>query len=165
MEEELESLWKGFTLTDQEKKGFEVTKTEVETVAGEKKFCLQLLVVAEKQVNKEAFRTTMSKLWSPEGWIQFKEMGINKFLMEFEMEQDKKKVLQGHPWTFDRFLVCMEDVDWSAPPNEASFSQESFWIQIHNMPLGSMNTEIGSQIGASIGEIMEIDSDTSGCAW
>lgn len=33
------------------------------------------------------------------------------------------------------------------------------------MPLGSMNTDIGNQIGAGIEDVMEIDTSNSGCAW
>ncbi|KAF5464435.1 hypothetical protein F2P56_014510 [Juglans regia] len=107
----------------------------------------------------------MSKVWGLVGWLQFKDMGANKFLVEFQREQDKNKVLLGRPWTFDRYLICMEDVDWTTPPLEIPFSYEFFWVQVHNMPLVSMNKETGMQIGSGIGDVIEIDTDSSGCAW
>lgn len=59
----------------------------------------------------------------------------------------------------------MKDVDWMISPNEIEFAHESFWIQIHNMPLGSMNSDKGTQVGKGIGEVIEFDSNNSGCSW
>lgn len=43
----------------------------------------------------------MAKVWTTTGWITFKEFGPNKFLLEFQLLADKRKVLQGRPWSFD----------------------------------------------------------------
>lgn len=85
-----------------------------------------LLVVSNRMINKEAFRNTMSKVWSLGGWLQFKEMGNKKIMVEFQCDQDKIKVMQGRPWTFDKLLICLEDVDWTISPNEMKFAHEPF---------------------------------------
>lgn len=84
MESELERLWKSFSLSDQEKDGVKVPQTEVDKGVGKGKLCLMVLAVSERMINKEAFHMTMSKVWNKVGWIQFKDMGPNKFLVEFQ---------------------------------------------------------------------------------
>ncbi|XP_041009301.1 uncharacterized protein LOC121253336 [Juglans microcarpa x Juglans regia] len=162
---ELEELWKSFSLSDQERAEVEIPQEEVAREVGKGKLCIMVLVIYERMVNKEAFRFTMAKVWSTVGWVQFKEMGHNKFLVEFQLQQDKQKVLQGRPWTFDRFLVCMEDLEGTLVQEGPSFSYEVFWIQIHNMPLVSMTHEIGQKLGSGVGSVIEVDYDGSSNAW
>lgn len=59
------------------------------------KSCLLALVIVDKSVNEEAFRSTMSTVWKPEGWIQFKKVEDNRMLVEFQYEQDKSKCYWG----------------------------------------------------------------------
>lgn len=94
------------------------------------------LVVTEKNIDKEAFKTTMQNVWKPKGRIQFKEVGDNLFIIEFQHEQDNQKVKKGRPWTFDHNLLCLNNFDGFSTPKDISFSKESMWIQLHNIPLG-----------------------------
>lgn len=71
------------------------------------RFCLLAMIIAEKSINRKVFKATMSKIWKPNGRIQYQEVGENRFLMKFEDEQDKVKVLFGSTRFFDRFLVCL----------------------------------------------------------
>lgn len=59
----------------------------------------------------------------------------------------------------------MEDFDGSKDPTKIVFSFEVFWIQVCNMPLGSMSRDIGLQVGAGIGKVLKIETDESSCAW
>lgn len=102
MEEELHKQWEGFTLREQEFDTVRVEKDVLEHLIEKGKRCLLMLINADRVVNREAFRTTMSNVWRPERWIQFKDMGDNRVLVEFQNECDKIKVLNGRPWSFDR---------------------------------------------------------------
>jgi hypothetical protein len=47
------------------------------------------------------------------------------------------------------------------------FEKVAFWVRMYNLPLVCMGQEVGSQIGASIGdvEIVDIDDDDDGVGW
>lgn len=42
------------------------------------------LVIADKLVNREMFKTTMHEVWKPQGKVDFKEVGSNLFLVELK---------------------------------------------------------------------------------
>lgn len=60
-----------------------------------------------KQVNRGAFWSTMAKIWQTEGRIVFREVGWNRFLIEFQGEKEKNRIMQGQLWSFDKFLMCL----------------------------------------------------------
>lgn len=68
-------------------------------------------MVAEKETNKGAFKET--KVWKTERSLTFKEVGRNKFLIEFQTTTEKNRVLLGRPWSFDRNLVCLQEFEGS----------------------------------------------------
>ena len=48
------------------------------------------------------------------------------------------------------------------PPTQLEFENVAFWIQIFNLPLGCMGKEIGRRIGATVGEVEEVDVNEDG---
>jgi hypothetical protein len=47
--------------------------------------------------------------------VIFKEIQPNVWMFEFSQEEDKLKVLEGHPWYFDQFILALSDFDGSIP--------------------------------------------------
>lgn len=68
----------------------------------------------------------MIKVWRPDGGIQFREVGENKFLLEFQYERYKEKVMWGRPWSFDRLLVCLKEFKGNTLPKGIYFPKEYF---------------------------------------
>lgn len=67
-------------------------------------------------VGKETIRTTLVRGWWPRGTTSFRVLGENLFLVEFEDEWDKARVLEGRPWIFKGNLFSMEDFNGLTPP-------------------------------------------------
>jgi hypothetical protein len=78
-------------------------------------------------------------------------------LFEFADVDDKKRVLDGRPWSFDRQILVLNDFDGSVPPAQMQFTHSPFWIQVHDMPLICMNKGVGTKIGESLGALEDID--------
>ncbi|XP_042950058.1 uncharacterized protein LOC122282169 [Carya illinoinensis] len=165
MEEALRKKWEGLTLIEQESDTMRIEETVLEPLVEKGNRCLLLQLIAERTVNKQAFKTTMSKVWRPEGWIQFKEVGDNRLLAEFQHERDKTKVLQGRPWSFDRNLVCLQELKGHISLQELDFNTEWFWVQAHEMPVASMTREIGRELFSGMVKVVEVETDESGCGW
>lgn len=105
--------------------------------------CLLIFTLMEKNLNKEAFKASMTKVWNLEGSIVFHEVGHHKYLIEFQKSVDIDRVLKGRPWSFDKHLICIQLLDNSNPPNEDMFTYEPFWIQLYGLPYAAMTTEGG----------------------
>lgn len=58
------------------------------------KFCL------DHVVGKEIVRATMAKIWKVNKSFTFHDISPNIFIITFEKQMDKDKVLAGKPWFF-----------------------------------------------------------------
>jgi hypothetical protein len=122
-------------------------------------------VWAEKSVNKEAFMSVMSTIWRTAGGVKFRDLKDNMWLFEFADQVDKKRVMEGRPWSYDRQILVLNEFDGSTPPSQLVFDHSPFWIQAHDMPLICMNKNVGSKIGNSLGELLEVDVAGDGMGW
>ncbi|XP_042952204.1 uncharacterized protein LOC122289286 [Carya illinoinensis] len=165
MADELASIWSSLKLTEEEQQELVLPEETIQSIKIRGSHCIFALNLNGRSVNREAFKSTMAKVWNLEGWITFKEIGFNKFLIEFQLLSDKRKVLQGRPWSFDRHLICMKDFKDDLAPNEISFKTEPFWVQLHNVPFAVMNVEQGVKLGSVIGKVHTVETDDQGCGW
>lgn len=65
---------------------------------------------------------------------------------------------------FDRYLVVLKEFDGFTLLQEFHFDNESFWIQLHTLPLGGMNQRVGKKVGSVMGKRRWM-YDNSGSAW
>ncbi|XP_042939430.1 uncharacterized protein LOC122274460 [Carya illinoinensis] len=151
MAEDLARSWESLKLTDEEQEEIILSEEAVSLTAA--------------KANKEAFKETMSKMWKIEGWVTFKDLGTNQFLIDMQLVSDKQKILKGRPWSFDRRLVCLKEFEGALTISEVQFQYEPFWFQIHNLPFAGMNKETGMLVGSGVGKILEVGVDIEGYGW
>lgn len=126
MDNETSKLYKGLRLTDNEKLKVTVREEDVLLLVVKNKKCLVACVVADKVVNRGTFISTMTRIWQPEGRISFKEVELNCFMVEFQGESEKNRVMQGRPRLFDNFLVCLKECGGESAPKDMQFDSEPF---------------------------------------
>ncbi|KAL5777758.1 hypothetical protein ACOSP7_010684 [Xanthoceras sorbifolium] len=112
--------------------------------------CLVGKVITNKQVNREAFREIILKIWRTTHEIDIKVLKENTFIFQFRNQLDRKCVLAGDPWSFDRGLLVLEEPSGAGHISHMRFNKKEFSVQIHNIPIVCMNREIRSFIGKQI---------------
>ncbi|CAL9013385.1 unnamed protein product, partial [Prunus brigantina] len=98
----------------------------------------------------------MVKIWSTAREVVVKDIVETLFLFIFATEADRQKVLRGGPWNFDKALVLLETPDGSVAPSKMILNYADFWVQVHNVPLSCMSTNMGRQIGNSFGRCLDV---------
>jgi hypothetical protein len=143
MAEELSRMWDSFSLRDDEETEMEIQQQawEVGTIRG--KSCLVGKLIPDRMVSKEVIRTTLTRGWKSEGHPNFKILGDNLFLVELKSESDKKRVLEGQPWTVEGHLFAVEDYDGLSLPLNYLFEKAAFWVRIYRLPLSCMSLIVG----------------------
>ncbi|KAI7987433.1 hypothetical protein LOK49_LG13G00733 [Camellia lanceoleosa] len=96
--------------------------------------------------------------------MEFTPIGDNLFLFHFNHIADKQRVLLNSPWSFDKHLVLLSEMDAHLLPSKVVLSMASFWVQIHNLPLISMTREVGQLIGNKIGLVVDVECGYDGAA-
>jgi hypothetical protein len=153
------------TLSEGEQLGIDVEDFEVAEAKKQSSNCLIGKIWAGKRVNKEGFITVFKRIWRTEGEVFFKEIQPNVWMFDFSLETDKLKVLEGRPWSYDRFILALLDFDGSIPSSQWNFTTSPFWIQIHDLPMICMTKAIGSKIGHSLGDLEAVDIAGEGVDW
>jgi hypothetical protein len=87
------------------------------------------------------------------------------FVAEFEEVGDKIRVLEGRPWIFYGNQISLAEFDGLTPPEAMDFEHASFWVRMYNLPLACMGKETGQKIGASVGEVEEVDVHDNDPGW
>jgi hypothetical protein len=145
MAEGLESLCSKISLTDGEKTGIRVVEGDVAETRERSMNCLVGKVWTGKSINKEAFTTVLSRIWRTVGQVIFKELQDNCWLFKFSGEDDKKRVLEGRPWSYDRCALVL--------------------IEFEGKLLLCMSKGVGIKIGESLGALEDVDVAGDGAGW
>ena len=63
------------------------------------------------------------------------------------------RILSGEPWSYDKSLVILERYDRKAPLDDLKLDKASFWVQVHNIPIGYRNKSVAEDICGAIGRV------------
>lgn len=143
-----------------------VLEVDENTVAAERTRvgnCLVGRVLTSRSVNREAFRSSMARLWGldQDTEIQIESLEKNRFVFHFPNVQTKRRILLDGPWHFNRALIVFEEPGLEELRN-LQFKFVDFWVQIHNVPVACMSERMGMMIGKMIGDVRELDGGATG---
>jgi hypothetical protein len=165
MADDVDKLCSKVALIGGERDGITITEGEVAESRDRGERCLVGRIGEERRVNKEAFRTVMTRLWRIAGTVVFKEVQENIWVFEFSDRDDKGRILAGRPWSFDRQIIILNELDGNVPPSQMQFTHSPFWVQVHDLPLVCMNISVGTKIGESLGSLVDVDVAGDGMGW
>ena len=124
--------------------------------------CLVGKIMLTRGVNMEGLKATMQQAWRTIKEVKIESMGDNVFLFKFANEVERRRVLMGVPWHFDRALLVLVEPSSIGDIKKQSFTHTSFWVQIHNMPIMCMARETIKKLGERIGIVEDIEADEAG---
>ncbi|KAL5741628.1 hypothetical protein ACOSP7_028360 [Xanthoceras sorbifolium] len=132
--------------------------------AGARKLALCLVgkILTTKLINREAFRAIIPKIWRTTQTFIMDNVKENVFVFQFQNQADKRRVLTGGPWSFDKCLIVLEEPLGDGKFLEMGFNNVQFWVQLYNVPLVCMTKEIGWALGNKIGRVTDIDVGATG---
>lgn len=122
-------------------------------------------LLTKKYYNREAFKSTMKKIWHPVKPLCFSEIGDGLMVSEFEEYSDKLRVVCDGPWSFDKCLVLVKDFSREQQVKTIKMTEVAFWIRIHDLPFMVRNEYIGRLIGSSLGRLVEVDIEEGVVIW
>uniref|UniRef100_A0A2N9F8H0 Reverse transcriptase domain-containing protein n=1 Tax=Fagus sylvatica TaxID=28930 RepID=A0A2N9F8H0_FAGSY len=143
--EDITTRWNSFSLSGPESVSIPVSSTRQnnrDTIAA--------MFLTRRRINIDAVARTFRPLWRTEKDFSIRDMGDNKALFMFEDEIDVERVMQHGPWTYDRCLIICERVENNIPISEVQFTHSLFRVQLHGLPVLSMNQEVSETIGHTL---------------
>uniref|UniRef100_A0A2N9GDA6 Reverse transcriptase domain-containing protein n=1 Tax=Fagus sylvatica TaxID=28930 RepID=A0A2N9GDA6_FAGSY len=146
--DDLTRRWDRFSLSGLEAKGVPLSSKGTNrggTIAG--------WFLTRRRINIEAIAKTFRPLWRAAKGFTLRDMGENKVLFTFQDSIDAERVIQNGPWSYDRSLVICKRVEANIPITEIKFTHSLFWVQIHDLPVLSLNKEVSETIGRTLGRV------------
>ncbi|GMP38542.1 hypothetical protein CsSME_00009747 [Camellia sinensis var. sinensis] len=127
--------------------------------------CLVGKLLTRRPFNFDTMKSTLLSVWQPTKGMQVRVIGDNLFFFVFGHVVDKRCVLLNDPWTFDKNLLMLGEMDPNIPPSDIRLTPVQFWVHVCNLPLILMNKEVGQIIGNSVGQFIDMDFQDDGIAW
>ncbi|KAK9903180.1 hypothetical protein M0R45_001191 [Rubus argutus] len=122
-----------------------------------------------KAFSKESLLGTMRSLWNPrKGGIERPRIlacaleGSDRFLFCFTCENDRRRVLTGCPWHFDKALLALSATDGRMDPGEVSLNVQFFWIRVRGLPPLLLEDSVGELISNIVWLYVRTDALVSG---
>ena len=141
-------LWKKLSLTEEEEN--EYSGQTFESTRGT---VLAAKVFTRCVLNMKAIARTFKMLWQTKGGFEVKDVGNHVVLFLFSDKLDVNRVLLGEPWSYDKHLVSLCRMEKNVVVKDLVFYKTSFWVQIHDLPVGEMNPKAAAEIGKVCGQV------------
>ncbi|KAL5854624.1 hypothetical protein ACOSQ4_004426 [Xanthoceras sorbifolium] len=108
--------------------------------------CLFGKLIANKEINREAFWSAIPKICRTTKEFEIETIGTNAFVFRFSCAGYRKRILDGGPWCFDKYLLILCEAKGIDKITESNFHFSPMWIQLHNLPLTCMSRERGLRV-------------------
>ena len=128
MAEELEEFWKKLSFTEVEDESILLGSSTTEAARKIGKNCLVMKVLSHNSINIDALRKNLRMIWKPQKSIQINEVKDELYIVEFGDGQDKKRIMEMCPWTYEKYLILLREFESEQVPKDISLWQSPFWV-------------------------------------
>ncbi|XP_021814570.1 uncharacterized protein LOC110757302 [Prunus avium] len=146
-----------------ESEAFEVVGVEELAKLKTERFLMVGRLLTTKVFHKEALIGMMKKIWHTRQ--KFSTVPLEdptSLLFSFKSNFDRKKVMKRSPWTFDRALLLLAEIDGSVDPVSVPLDTQNFWVRVRRITPIFLTLAIGEQIGKYLGNFVMVDRGLNG---
>ncbi|KAF9594948.1 hypothetical protein IFM89_035518 [Coptis chinensis] len=113
------------------------------------------LVSDQEQNPNEVLHAIRSK-WKLKKKLDIVVVNGNLFILRFEKENDKNKILNAQPWQMLGYLLVLKSYSPELAPSDINFDQAPFWITFGGLHLEHQMPVFIEQISSTVGRFLEI---------
>jgi hypothetical protein len=121
-------------------------------------FMLVGKILSSQSLSKATIKSNILQAWKFLKSLVAEDKGENMMVFTFESLNDLNKVLDYSPWNIKGSPLFLKRWSEEDAIEDLDFTKAAFWVQVHNLPLELMTDENARNIGASLGELLEVDT-------
>lgn len=151
-----------FTLSAREEGGVEVSSGDIKP---SKVMCERSLVgriFGGNAVNYTGLKQTMTKLWCVEGSLKVIEMENKMYQFVFSSDEERQRVLDKRPWTFDNQVLVLLPWKDEIGLEEKAFLSTQMWVQAWNIPAQWLSSATVWKLGQVFDHCLNVEIPESG---
>ena len=99
----------------------------------------------------------LSAVWGKQEQIPVRELGNNRFLVEFNSEKLWSRVIGGGPWKHKRDAVIFVPYDGICRFFDVVINSITLWIRIYDIPESMITEGFARALGAKLGKVLEVE--------
>lgn len=162
--------WAKITIEEEEEGGLEYGQDDAVSAAiFDHDLCLIGRFLTNRTINFGSMRQVLASVWHPVKGVDIKEgpteAKTSLYIFQFFHELDLKRVIENGPWTFDNHLLLCRRKRQGEQITKAEIHETSFWVQIHDLPIGFMSMKVCQDIGNFIGIFLDSDPHNFDGGW
>ncbi|BFG30894.1 hypothetical protein CerSpe_171680 [Prunus speciosa] len=122
------------------------------------RFLLVGRLLTPKVFHWDSLIGTMKSIWHTcEGFTVVPLDDPQCMLFSFQNDFDRRKVMRGAPWTFDRSLLVLAFTDGSVDPMTVPLEIQHFWVRVRRIAPIFLTPALGEKIGNHLGMFVVVD--------
>uniref|UniRef100_A0A803Q5E5 DUF4283 domain-containing protein n=1 Tax=Cannabis sativa TaxID=3483 RepID=A0A803Q5E5_CANSA len=129
------------------------------------RWCLIGRFLTGRSIDFDAKRHLMASLWQPGKGVYVKELETNLYLFQFYHELHIQSVIDGSPWTFNKFPLVFHRLKSGENPRAIHIHKLDMWVQIHDLRSGFMMDKVVRSAGGYIGTYVKSDPKNFNGIW
>lgn len=150
----LSEKWEKFSLSNHEGNQYLVQEDKIE----EGNF-LAASFFTNRVLSMEAIARMFKLLWCTRKGFEVRDIGNHRVLFEFKDPSDVDRALKGETWSFDKNLEALKWVSRHTDVRNLDFDGTSFWVQVHNLPIGSFYIGVAKEIVSVVDMVDERETE------
>uniref|UniRef100_A0A803QNR0 CCHC-type domain-containing protein n=1 Tax=Cannabis sativa TaxID=3483 RepID=A0A803QNR0_CANSA len=119
-------------------------------------YCLVVKILSPKTLKIDWIQKAMNEAWVARCPFTFSEYHSGLFLVQFGCEGDRRRVMEGQPWHFDRSLMIFAIPDGFDTILPSQLRYIPLWVQVHFIPFGSRSYGLAQFVADAIGDLIEV---------
>jgi hypothetical protein len=104
----------------------------------------------------------MQVTWAPAQEVSFRDVAENRFLVQANCLGNWKKITEQGSWIFREQGMLVEKFDGSCNATAVDLHRIHAWMRVHDVPELCRKKSLITKLGASIGEVLMVDMNSSG---
>uniref|UniRef100_A0A803QNA4 Uncharacterized protein n=1 Tax=Cannabis sativa TaxID=3483 RepID=A0A803QNA4_CANSA len=131
----------------------------------DERWCLVGKFLTSRVIDSLSMQHTLASLWQPGKGMFVKELQTNLYLFQFYHEADIQRVIEGSPWTFNKFQLVFERLKKGEDPMLVKLCRLDIWVQLHNLRPGFMFDSVVQRVANYIGTYVKSDPKNFNGVW
>ncbi|CAA0841625.1 Unknown protein, partial [Striga hermonthica] len=160
--EDLSDQLERFSLSEREAELIDIAQTDIKLSAEECSRSLFGKIIGDRAASWIGVKRTMSNIWRLSQPMEIKELSPNFFQFIFQNKEDVQKVANGINWSFENQYLVLKEWRSGISSKHPCFNELNIWVQVNNVPLNWLSTEVGLKIGKVFKHVKNVVLANSG---
>ena len=110
-----------------------------------------------KHISYTAMREKIRGLWRLKGGYEVMDVGFGYFMLKFDLQEDREKVIVGGPWMLHDHYLAVKEWSPSFNPCEESFGRMMVWIKFSGLNMMYFEESVIRTVAAAVGKPVKVD--------